>query len=455
MRRFIFRTVTIAAITLECLRATTAFALPIITDAEIEETVTDYATPIFEIAGLPTENLQIVLVSDDRLNAFVAGGQTIFVHTGLLLQAEKPEEVIGVLAHETGHIVGGHLAKLRSQMGQLSLPTILSYLLGAAITVAGGGQAGAAIIAGSQQFGQRTMLAHTRSHERAADQFAVTALNQLELPATGLEQMMQRIAASRNSWQQTPDPYLLSHPLPRERLDFLEEQAKASNYQGVRVSPALQTRHQRLRGKLYGFLHGIPDQNAVETYHLSPLAQQYATAIGSYRTISIEAGNEAIKPLQQQFPNDPYLLELQGQMVLENSQADDYRDQAISLYRQATTAAGNKPLPTQSSIQQGLVRALLTGKPTDSQVSEAETLLQRIVQEDRRNGRAWSLLAKVYANQQKPGEAALASAETAALQGDFQRAERFLLRAKPLLENNPTASLQLEDLERLIEQKQE
>ncbi len=82
-----------------------------IRDAEIEEFLRDVTIPIAKAADLNYNNIKIFIIKDSNINAFVSGGQNIFINTGLITKFKKPGAIIGVIAHEIGHIKAGHLAR--------------------------------------------------------------------------------------------------------------------------------------------------------------------------------------------------------------------------------------------------------------------------------------------------------------------------------------------------------
>ncbi|MBK6703197.1 MAG: M48 family metalloprotease [Caulobacteraceae bacterium] len=157
--------------------AQTASAQALIRDAEIEDTLRQYTNPLLDAAGLRREDVRIYIVNEDNVNAFVAQGQNIFINTGLIMRADRPNEVIGVLAHETGHIAGGHLSRSREAMNQSVGPMLISIGLGVLAIAAGAPDAGAALIAGSQGFAMANFVRFTQVQESAADQAGATSSN--------------------------------------------------------------------------------------------------------------------------------------------------------------------------------------------------------------------------------------------------------------------------------------
>ena len=235
--------------------------LPIIRDAEIEGLLRLYAKPVFKAAGLNPGSVEVYVIANPRINAFVAGGQRIFVHTGIFTQTKTPNEVIGILAHETGHIAGGHLARMNDQLKRASVESIVGMLIGAAATIggaaSGSGEAakvGQGIIMGSQGAAQRGFLSYQRAMEASADESALRYLTATKQSAKGMLTVFDRLASQSLASTQNADPYLFSHPMPLDRVRNLRERAKgAASYDAV-DSAALQLRHDLVKAKLSGFL---------------------------------------------------------------------------------------------------------------------------------------------------------------------------------------------------------
>lgn len=238
-------------------------ALPIIRDAEIEGLLRLYTKPIFKAAGLNPKAVRVYVLKDRHINAFVAGGQRIFINTGLIQQAKTPNEVIGVLAHETGHIAGGHLARMGVEIDSANYTTIIGMLLGLA-AIAGGvaagnaevAQAGQGLMIGSQGLAQRNFLTYARGMESSADQAALTFLTDTHQSARGMITLFEKLASENIAVLANVDPYVMSHPMPMERIRNLEDEAKKSPYWNAKDPPALILRHQLVQAKLTGYIDG-------------------------------------------------------------------------------------------------------------------------------------------------------------------------------------------------------
>jgi predicted Zn-dependent protease len=312
----------------------------LIRDAEIEELMRRYLKPIFEVAGINPGAVDIHLIDDSRINAFVAGGQRIFIHTGLIEQASTPNEVIGVLAHETAHVAGGHLARLGVQVDRASTQAIIAMLLGAAGAVAAarsgaGGQAGTALIIGGQTMVQRNLLSYVRAQEAAADEGALRYLEATGQSGKGMLDLFQRLYNQSIGSLQYVDPYAVSHPLPLQRIRVLEERVRASKHFNKKDKDYLVLRHKMSQAKLLAFTRGAQAvYNAYPTSDNS-LPAKYARAIAAYRLGDMTSAIAQMDELISIIPKNPYFWELKGQALLEKGNPAD----AIKPLRQAIKLA--------------------------------------------------------------------------------------------------------------------
>ena len=235
---------------------------PILRDTESEALLREYTRPILRTAGLEKQNIQMVIINESVFNAFVADGRRIFVNYGAIMQSETPNQIIGVLAHETGHLAGGHLAKMREQLAQAQTQMIIAMLLGAGALVAGargGGNsglanAGAAAVAGPQEMIRRNLISYVRQQEENADRAGVKFLTATGQSAKGMYETFKRFTNESLFAAHGADPYLQSHPMPAERVAALEELARSSPYWDKKDDPALQLRHDMMRAKISGFM---------------------------------------------------------------------------------------------------------------------------------------------------------------------------------------------------------
>ncbi|MGI9464337.1 MAG: M48 family metalloprotease [Aestuariivirgaceae bacterium] len=400
--------------------------LPLIRDAEIEGLMRLYTRPIFKAAGINPGAVKVHLVNHSSINAFVAGGQRIFIHTGLLLDAKTPNEVIGVLAHEAAHIAGGHLARLGIQIDKLTTANIVGMLLaGAAVAGAaasgqpGAGRAGAGVLLGTQSLTQRSLLAYARVQESASDQAAVRFLDRTGQSSRGMLELFHKLANRSIGTLQYIDPYVQSHPLPLERIRNLERIAKASPHFNKKDPPALVLRHQLMQAKLIGFLKG--PQQVYQAYPSSDksLQSRYARAISAFRTGKLRNAIPLTDSLIRDMPKYPYFWELKGQALLEGGQPA----KAIKPLRRA-----QKLLPHSGLIKIMLGQAHLNSGGKDN-AKAAVSVLKRARRSENNQPRLHLLLAQAYGKLNRIALAELETAEAAMLMGDRQLARQKIKRA--------------------------
>ena len=233
---------------------------PTIRDTEAEQLLREYTRPILRAAGLEKQNIQIVIINDSAFNAFVADGHRIFVFVGALTDSTTPNQIIGVLAHETGHLAGGHLARMREQLATAQTAAIIAMILSAGAIVAGSqsrdssmSQAAPGVMLAPQETIRRTLLAYARGQEEMADRAGVKFLTMTSQSPKGMLDTFERFANDTLFISRTMDPYLQTHPMPRERIASLQALAQESPYFNKLDSPELQARHDMMRAKLYGF----------------------------------------------------------------------------------------------------------------------------------------------------------------------------------------------------------
>jgi predicted Zn-dependent protease len=400
--------------------------LPIIRDAEIEQLLRDYAQPILRAAGLTKQNVRVVVLSDRSFNAFVMDGRHIFINAGSLFDSKTPNEVIGVFAHETGHLAGGHLQRLREQLASAQTASIIALLAGLGAAVAGsragagGADVGMAAIMAPQQAIMRTVLAYVRTQEDQADHAGVKFLNATGQSPRGMVDLFKRLSSESLFNSRYIDPYMQTHPMPAERVAALETVAKASPYWDRKDPPELQLRHDMMRAKLSGFLER-PDTVARRyptTDHSLPA--RYARAISTYRNSDLRQAIAQIDSLIQVQPNNPYFYELKGQALLEGG----HPSEAVAPLRHAVQLSRNNAL-----IEILLAQALnATGNAKLSE--EAVAMLRSAIVREPEAPDAYSQLAVAYGRKGDLANADLASAQAAFSRGDIKTARQLAARAK-------------------------
>jgi predicted Zn-dependent protease len=401
---------------------------PILRDAETEQLLRDYTRPVLRAAGLEKQNIQVVIISDSSFNAFVADGRRIFVNYGAILQSETPNQLIGVLAHETGHLAGGHLAKFRIQLEAAQTQMIIAMLLGVGALAAGaksGGDngltnAGAAAIAGPQNMIMLSLISYQRAQEEQADRAGVKFLTATGQSARGMVDTFKRFSNESLFAARGTDPYLQSHPMPADRVAALETVAQASPYWDKKDDASLQMRHDMVRAKISAFMER-PDT----VYHRYPLSNdslpaRYARAIVTYLHGDLRNALTQIDGLIHVQPNNPYFYELRGQALLEGGKPND----AIEPLRKAVQLSNNAPL-----IEMLLGQALV-GTDNTAHTDEAIAILRLAVSRETEAPLGYTQLAMAYGRKGDYGEADLASAQAAFLRGDNKTARDLASRAK-------------------------
>jgi predicted Zn-dependent protease len=416
--------------------------MPIIRDAEIEQLLRDYAQPVLRAAGLAKQNVSVVVLSERSFNAFVMDGRHIFINAGALFDAKTPNEVIGVFAHETGHLAGGHLQRLREQLASAQTASIIALLAGLGAAVAGaragagGSDVGMAAIMAPQQAIMRTVLSYVRTQEDQADHAGVKFLNATGQSPRGMVDLFKRLSSESLFNSRYIDPYMQTHPMPAERVAALETVAKASPYWDRKDPPELQLRHDMMRAKLSGFLER-PDTVA-RRYQANDhsLPARYARAISTYRNSDLRQAIVQIDSLIQMQPNNPYFYELKGQALLEGG----HPSEAVAPLRHAVQLSHNNAL-----IEIMLAQALnATGNTKLSE--EAVAMLRSAIVREPEAPNAYSQLAVAYGRKGDIANADLASAQAAFTRGDIKTARQLAARAKTRLPVGSPAWVRADDI---------
>ncbi|MGH6859851.1 MAG: M48 family metalloprotease [Phyllobacterium sp.] len=418
-------------------------SVPIVRDAEIEALVTDYAAPIIKTAGLSSRAIRIVLVNSSSFNAFV-DGRRIFINTGALLQAETPNEIIGVLAHETGHLAGGHQFKLREQLAAARTMAVVAGLLGIGAVVAGaatkqGGlaQAGGGVAMAGPEVAMRNVLNYQRTEEMTADRSAITYLGNTGQSAKGMLATFERFSNALSLTGTRMDPYRISHPMPRERIAHLETLAHASPYFNKTDSPALQQRHDLMRGKIAAYTGG--GASVQRTFRKDPgnIGARYGDAIATYLNGSSQSALAKIDALIKQQPKNPYFQEIRGEILLKQNKVAE----AAKTFRKASSLDARKS----SLIRMSYGRALmLTGTPDNLKASIAE--IKAGIGRDREYPTGYAYLAQAYGQLGDSARSDLASAEEKYYSGRIQDAQIFATRAQRGLQRGSPEWIQAQDI---------
>jgi len=390
-------------------------AQSILRDAETEAYLKEISAPLIEAAGLQAHNVDIVLIGDSTINAFVAGGQAVYIHSGLIEAADDTNELQGVIAHELGHIVGGHVIRSGEGATGATAITLLSLLLGAAAAAAGSADAGMGVMMAGQQAAMGKYLAFNRVQESSADAAGLTYLNKAGISGKGMLSFFLKLRKEEFRYASTYaeiDPFMQTHPISGDREATLQADVVRSAAYGAKTSPALEAKFKRIKAKLIGYMDD--PTSALRKYPETDKSQaaHYARAYAWHRGAYPDKAVEEVDKLVASSPGDPYYRELQGQILLESGKPKE----SLASLRLAVQGARGSPL-----ISALLGHALLaTEDPAN--LAEARDVLKVSVARDRDNPFAWYTLGMAYARLGDEARAQLATAERYALIGDTGRA---------------------------------
>lgn len=420
-----------------------ASAVSIVRDAETEALIKTYLAPIFKVAGIRSENRQVFLIPDQSFNAFVADGSKIFVNVGAIVTAETPGELIGVLAHETAHVAHGDLGRIKQQMQTAKTAALIAALIGlgaaaagAAAGVGGLAQAGSGLIYGSQTAAQRSVLSYRRAQESEADREAVHYLDKTGQSGAGMLKTLGRFANDTLFSSRTINSYVLSHPLPRERIVALEEIVKQSPNYSRTDPPELLRRHKMVQAKLVGFTWSPDKIDRRYARNDKSREARYARAIAAYLHGPLSPALKLIDGLIQSEPGNPYFWELKGQAILERGSPAE----SIAPLRKAVTLAPKS----------GLIRILLgqalvaTEKP--GTLDEAIQNLTIGLQAEPDVSVGYRALARAHALQGDIALAELATAQGYFTDGAIRDAKGHAARAQSKLKRGTPAWIRADDI---------
>jgi predicted Zn-dependent protease len=416
----------------------------IIRDAEIENTIRAYAAPLLTAAGLDPRDVAVNLLNGSELNAFVARGQQIFISTGLLMRSESPNQVIGVLAHEIGHITGGHLARLEGALSDAQDQAMIGSILGMALGILSGqGGAGAAASAKAQDIALRNLLKFSRTQERSADQVALDLLDKTRNSASGLLQFFEILQDQELLVRSRQDPYVVTHPLTQDRISFVREHVERSKIGTDTDTAQFREAHRRMVAKLKGFID-VPSRT-LSDYRASDtsVAARYARAVAFYRDARIDEALPVMDGLVAEEPKNPYFHEMRGQMLFENGRLKD----ALPAYQAAVDL-----LPQEPQLRIGLAHVQIeSGDPALDRAALAN--LEDALRYERRMPLAWRLAAVAYGRDNQLGQSALALAEYNLMTGNNLDAAGQAKKAMRLLKNGSPSWLRAQDLAEIAERQ--
>ena len=386
---------------------------PIIRDAEIENTLREFTTPIFRAAGLDPAAVHIYLLQSDEVNSFVAGGMNVFIYTGLLVRTQRPGQLIGVVAHETGHIAGGHLVRLQQAMNDAPVEMVISAVLSGTV-----------------------LLRYTRTMEASADAAALTFLDRTHQSARGMLEFLQILQHQEFIMIGHPNPFLINHPLTSDRIDNVRQHIDQSPYSNVPDPPAWVDQHNRMIAKLVGFLW--PFQQVLQKYpeNDKSLYGRYARSIAYFRAGDLPHSLALIDGLIAENPNDPYFPEQKGQILFQGGRGPE----AMVAYQRALDLAPDEPL-----IRMELANVQIE-QEDPALLKPAIQELKEVVRREPREPDAWRLLGIAFGRDGQIGMASWALAEGAALKGADKQARHLASEAMKQLPMGSPEWLRSQDI---------
>lgn len=384
-----------------------AVAQSLLRDSETEKLFKDISDPLIVAAGLDPKSVKVVLVNDPEINAFVAQGQVVYIHSGLLTASDNVNQLQGVIAHELGHVAGGHAIRIYDGANKATVITLLSLVLGAAALAVGAGEAGVGIMQAGQQVAMGSFLAFTRAQESSADLAGASYLSKAGVTGKGSLEFFKKLQNQEYRLAiYAKDSYDRTHPLSSERVQSLTELYKKDPAWNRPVDPALEARFERVKAKLVGY---VTPKQAVNLYPESDrsvpahYARAYAYHLGAYP----QKAEQEADTLLATSPDDPFFLELKGQILLEGGKPKE----AVAPLRKAVANAPDMPM-----IAVMLGHALIASE-NPANFAEAKQVLKNAVNRDNDNPFAWYQLGVIYDREGDLPRAALATAERNNLEG--------------------------------------
>lgn len=432
-RKWLMRRIILPLAILAC-SLVQAQAISLISDEESEIFLQKITQPLFKAAGVPYNRNKVFIVNDNSLNAFVSDGNTLFIHTGTITSASSPEEISGVIAHETGHIMGGHIIRQKLKNEALQQASLVSMLLaGTTAAVTGRGDMAMAIALGGQSSTLHNYMQYRTEQERSADESAVKLLNATKQSPQGMLKFMKRISQRNDLSGIEETPYFRTHPVTRERINFMEKAVNQSNYQPTQK---YSEEFSRVKAKLLAFLE-TPEQ----TFRRYPLSDgsvhaRYAHAIAYFKKLDIDNALKKTDSLIAENPHNPFFHELKAQIYLETGR--------IKPAKREYQLALNK-LPGSPLLQLSLAQAILEDNPSKIDLKQAISLLnQANIKQPTPMG--WLLLSRAYEASGDKSYSSYAAAEYSLSVGMPKVAQRQIQEAKKQVAANSKLRLKIEDL---------
>jgi predicted Zn-dependent protease len=364
----------------------------IIRDAEIENILKSYCAPVFTAVGMNPKNIKIHIVDSDEINAFATAGHNIYFNTGLILETKTPEELIGVIAHETGHVYAGHILTGYEQLKKAQNTSLITTVLGGIAAVASGRpDLGIAVALGGAQVGTENFLHYRRGQESAADQVALNILDANKISAQGFLDFMKTIQRKDMSTGSNIPVYLRTHPVTTDRVEHIRNHINKQNGKTKPLPKSFYDFHKTMKAKLFGFLK--EPTRTFNTYKGDSYFDKYARAVAFHKNLQEEEALKEIDSLIKDYPKNPYLYELKGQIFFENGQID----KSIKQYEQAI-----KLYPDNGLLRLSLSQALIE-KGGETAYKKARTNLEKAIKIEQQSPAVWKLLAISYKHMNNNG----------------------------------------------------
>jgi len=419
----IFVAILIYSFTLNTVSYAQGRSLSVLRDAEIEQIIRDITEPIFEAAELDKEAVDTYLLNDKTINAFVMGGQNVFIHSGLLLKAENVNQVIGVIAHETGHISGGHLSRFGEGMSQLASYSLMGLLLGAVAIAAGSADAGMAMIMGGQHVGYRSLLRFSRTQESSADQAAIDFLDKSGQSSRGLIEFFEILGDQELVPAKYQDPYARTHPMTSTRIERIRDRVQESPHYNSVTEPELEEKFLRLQAKLFGYLK--PLHATLVKYPLKDKSvnARYARTFAYQQSDKIEKALNEINGLINEYPENPFYQETRGQILYENGRVVE----SLTPYQKAV-----EYLPSSTLLRMSYAQSLIS-TDDDQYLEEAIVQLETALEAEPENSFGWKQASIAYHRVGNEAMTHYSTAQHFMLSGDIRAAMVNAKKATDLL----------------------
>ncbi len=402
--------------------------LAFIRDTEVERVLRSKLDPILVTAGLVPQDVHLYIINDPSINAFVAEGQNMFINTGTLMSLDTPNQITGVMAHETGHMAHGDLVRAAAGMKAATIPLLVSMAAGLAAIIAGAGEAGTAIMMAGQQVAERTFLAYSRTVEANADQAGMRFLTATHQSGEGMLEVFKKFENQEILSSSHIDPFAQTHPVASDRIAALQDLVDASPYRDVKDSPETIYAFDMIRAKLRGYIQ--QPEVTLRQYPVSNTSKpaRYARAMAYFKMPNMQMALSEVEGLLKDEPENPYFLEMYGQILVEMGKVE----QGIVPYRHAVEILPDAPL-----IRVALGAAMV-GTENPQYAKEAVSELEKGLAQDHDDPFAWYEIAQAYSRTGQPGKADLATAEQAFVLDDYRRAIQFSIDAQRRLPQGST-----------------